>query len=259
MIIDLNAHLGHYPFRRLRHNTPEALLALMGRVGIDKAVVSSIHSVFYRDAHAGNEELAEAAARAKGRLIPLATINPAYAGWERDMAQALDEWRMKGLRLVPQFHGYRLSDPTAQAALSAATERNVPVALHQRLEDRRQKHHFDLAEDLALEEVLAGVENHPKLRLMLLNWLGLPGAALAEAGLSGRVLIDFARMPVVLQKTVPALIGSLGAGALAFGTHVPFDYPGPALVKLGILDVSASDRQRIAWRNAAAFLSLDAV
>ena len=46
MIIDVNASLGHYPFRRLRHNTADTLVALMDRNGIDRAVVSSLHAVF---------------------------------------------------------------------------------------------------------------------------------------------------------------------------------------------------------------------
>lgn len=257
MIIDVNAHLGHYPFCRLRHNTPEGLLALMDRNGIDKAVVSSISSVFYRDAHSGNEELAEAAAASNGRLVPLATLNPKYAGWERDLDQALEEWQMKGLRLVPQYHDYKLSDRDGQAILSAASERNVPVALHQRLEDRRQKHHFDAAEDLSVDDVLSAAENFPELRLALLNWHGFPAPKLVEAGLPGRALIGFTRMSVVLQKAIPSLIESLGIRALAFGTHVPFNYPGPSLVKLEILDVSPGARERISWRNAVEFFGLE--
>jgi len=256
MIIDVNAHQGHYPFCQLRHNTPDGLLSLMARNGIDKALVSSVSSVFYRDAHSGNEELAVAAAGSSGRLVPLATINPKYAGWERDLDQALGEWKMKGLRLVPQYHDYKLSDRDGQAILSAASERNVPVALHQRLEDRRQKHHFDAAEDLSVDDVLAAAESFPKLRLALLNWQGFPAGKLIQVGLSARVLIDITRMAVVLQKAVPSLIESLGIHALAFGTHVPFNYPGPSLVKLEILEVAPADRERIAWRNAAEFFGL---
>ncbi len=89
MIIDLHAHLGHYPFRRLRHHTAPGLLGLMDRSGIDKAVVSSLNAVFYRNVHEGNRDLRAATGRvATGqavtgqtadRLIPLATVNPRYA------------------------------------------------------------------------------------------------------------------------------------------------------------------------------------
>ena len=41
MIIDVNAYLGPFAFRRLRHNTAESLLKLMDARKIDRAVVSS--------------------------------------------------------------------------------------------------------------------------------------------------------------------------------------------------------------------------
>jgi len=39
MIIDVNASLGHYPFRKLRFNTADRMIGLMDRNGIQKAVV----------------------------------------------------------------------------------------------------------------------------------------------------------------------------------------------------------------------------
>ena len=59
MIIDINAFLGHYPFRQLRFNNAAKMVELMDGNGIDRAVVSSLHAVFYRDSHRGNAELHE--------------------------------------------------------------------------------------------------------------------------------------------------------------------------------------------------------
>ena len=59
MIIDFNAYLGNWPFRRLRYNSPRGLIELMKKSGIDKAVVSS-SSILYRNVHEGNLELIEA-------------------------------------------------------------------------------------------------------------------------------------------------------------------------------------------------------
>src|SRR5690606_23139348 len=156
MIIDINAFVGHYPFRQLTCTHAADLLALMERNGITRAVVSSLHAAFYRDAHRGNEELFEDVARVGGnRLIAVATINPKYAGWQRDLAQAAHAWRAKAIALTPEYHGYALADEHGRAALAAIAERDVPVVLTQRLEDRRQRHAWDRAEDLRLDPVLA--------------------------------------------------------------------------------------------------------
>ena len=258
MIIDVSAHLGPYPFRALRHTTAAAMIGLMDRSGIARAVVSSLPAVFYRDAHRGNEELFEETQAHRARLIPVATVNPHYAGWERDLAEAVGRWKAKAVTLVPEHHGYSLSDGHGNAALARIAELGVPVILTQRFEDRRQRHAWDRAEDLPVNAVLEAAHAHPTLKFVLNNWAGLDGKKLAEAGLRGRCLIDFARMQVMQRKEVPKLIETLGVAAVAFGTHAPFDYPGPSLVKLANLEtLPAADFERIAWRNAAAFLKLE--
>lgn len=257
MIIDVNASLGHYPFRPLRFNTAEKMIGLMERSGISRAVVSSLPAVFYRDAHRGNEELL-AETRAHGsRFVPVATVNPRYVGWERDLAQAVGEWKMKAVTLVPEHHGYALNDEHGRAALARIAEHGVPVVLRQRFEDRRQRHHWDRAEDLPVNALLEAARTHPRLKFLLVNWLGLDGQKLVEAGLKGRCLIDFARTQVVYRQEVPKLIEALGAESLAFGSHAPFDYVGPSLVKLANIEtLHPADYEKIVWRNAAAFLGL---
>jgi hypothetical protein len=258
MIIDINACVGHYPFRQLRHTGAAELLAHMDRNGIDRAVVSSLHAVFYRDAHRGNEELfAGATPLGAGRLIPVATINPTYAGWQRDLDEAVHTWRSRAVALVPEHHGYALDDEHGRAALAKIAELSVPVLLRQRFEDRRQRHAWDRAEDLRLDAVLAAARAHPALKFLLVNWAGLDGARMADAGLKGRCLIDFARLQVAFRKDVLKLIDALGAKAIAFGSHMPFDYVGPSLVKLAsVRELRPADFDRIAWRNAAEFLRL---
>ena len=50
----------------------------------------------------------------------------------------------------------------------------------------------------------------------------------------------------------------MGIESIAFGSHMPFDYLGPSLVKLANLaTLPATDYEKIAWRNAADFLRLD--
>lgn len=258
MIIDVNAHLGHYPFRRLRHRSAAELIKLMDAHGIDRAVVSSLHAVFYRDAHQGNAELHEEIQPFAPRFVPVATVNPKYVGWERDLDEAVNQWGMKAATLVPEHHGYALDDDLGTAALGRIDELGLPVVLTQRFEDRRQRHHWDVAEDLQVRTLLKIAGDHPKLKFLLSNWAGLDGKTLADAGLKGRCLIDFARLHVMYLKDVPKLIASLGVESIAFGSHAPFDYLGPSLVKLANLEsLPKADRERIAWRNAAEFLGIE--
>ncbi|MCI0625840.1 MAG: amidohydrolase family protein [Acidobacteria bacterium] len=253
----MNAYLGHYPFRCLRHRTAAEMILLMDRNGIDRAVVSSLHAVFYRDAHRGNEELRVETRPHGERFIPAATVNPKYAGWEHDLAEAVERWKMKVVTLTPDYHGYTLGDEYGRAALGRIADYGVPLLLTQRFEDRRQRHAFDRAEDLQFDALFEAARAFPKLRFILVNWLHLDGTRMVEAGLKGRCLVDFARMQVIYRKDVPKLIDTLGVAALTFGSHMPFDYVGGSLVKLANFEkFRPAEYEAIAWRNAAQFLSL---
>ena len=90
-----------------------------------------------------------------------------------------------------------------------------------------------------------------------MNWLGLSGDKLLAAGLKGRCLIDLARLAVVGNQEVPKLVEALGVEAIAFGSHMPFDYVAPALVKLSnIRELMPDAFERVAWKNADGFLGL---
>ena len=95
MLIDMNAYLGHWPFRKLRHNTAPELVALMDDRGIDLACVSSASAIFYKNSQAGNEDLAAEVADYPGRLIPFAVINPTSADWEHDLSVCAEEFGVK--------------------------------------------------------------------------------------------------------------------------------------------------------------------
>ncbi len=257
MIIDINAYLGHYPFRQMQARSASQLLELMDRSAIDRALVSSLHSVFYRDAQRGNEELFAETQPHSDRLICVATVNPSYVGWQTDLEHAVQHWGMKAVTLVPSHHGYSLSDELAGMVVESIVQHDLPLVLTQRFEDRRQRHHWDMAEDLELKHLLDLARSHPDLRVVLSNWSGLDGQKLRDAGLRGRCLIDFARLHVLLNKDVFKLIDTLGVEAIAFGSHMPFDYVAPSLIKLSNLEsLSPAEYEDIAWRNAAKFLKL---
>ena len=253
MIIDVNTYVGHWPFRQLRNNTVSGLLRQMDRHAIDKAVVSSIHGIFYKDAHAANEELARETRRHLDRLIPFATLNPTYAGWEEDLRRCADDLGLFGIRLYPQYHGYDLVDSSGLMLIDAASEMGWAVQVPMRVVDRRQRHGFDLAADLGAGEMEKALSLRPKTRWMFLNSAGVTGKAAPDPA---RFLVEISRLTAVLQKSIQSILGSSGPKHLAFGTGMPFKVPTPQFLKLEILDASKSVKERIAWRNAAEMLGI---
>jgi predicted TIM-barrel fold metal-dependent hydrolase len=251
MLIDANAWLGHYPFRPVPDNTPEGLLRLMDRHSIDKAVVSSLHSVFYGDPQCGNEELATWVHPHRDRLIPCAALNPMYPGWQQDLRQCCDDWGMRGVRLFPSHQRFSLTSPQCVELVHAAAERSLHVAIPLRLEDRRQQHWMDTTADVQLTDIDQLARACPEASLLVLEAIGVENSALVKdpSRAEARVSFEFSRMASVLQRSIPILLERLGARRLVFGTGMALKIPGPALLKLQLLDVPAEVKAQLAAGN----------
>jgi len=258
MIVDVNAYLGHFAFRRLRHNTAPSLLALMDSKKIDKAVVSSASAITYRNAQAGNEEVAAETGGHRDRLIPFAVINPFYAGWQDDLKTCHEDFGMTGLRLYPKWHNYNLSSPCCRELVTAATDRGMVISIPIRVEDNRERSWLLNIPDIPLEEIVELVKAHPKARFILLNGIGYTGSPLGQKdnSLPSNYAIELSRLSAVLANEIGQLITTLGPERIMFGTGMSFNYPDPALVKLDVLDASGPDKDKIRSQNAVRWLRL---
>ena len=256
MIIDVNAYLGHWPFRQLRHNTATGLLKLMDENGIDKAMVSSINAIFYKNSHSGNEELATEIKMHRDRLIPSATLNPEYPGWKDDLKQCHEDFGMSGLRLFPHYHNYTLGKGKSLDMIRDATNRGMFVSVPIRVVDRRQRHWLDNVSDLSISDIEQAMRECPEASFIILNSGGFHNTKLVrdEKLRSGNFLIEISRMSVVLQEAIPRLMEVLGPEKLAFGTGMPFKYPAPALLKMQVLKAPEEVKEKILWQNAARML-----
>lgn len=256
MIVDLNAYLGHWPFRRLRHNDAESLLRLMDRAGIDRACVSSASAIFYKNSQSGNEELAEQIRGHEDRLTHFAVINPAYVAWRRDLEVCAEQFGSRGLRLYPHYHNYALSDACCDELVAAATERGMVVSIPLRQIDQRQRHWLLEIPDVAHGALEALVQRHPDARFVFLNGIGFTGSRLgaADNGLPENYVIGISRLKATMANEVGALVRNLGAERVVLGTGMPFKYPEVALLKVEVLDAPEEVKRAILGGNAERLL-----
>jgi predicted TIM-barrel fold metal-dependent hydrolase len=257
-MIDVNAYLGHFAFRQLRHNTADGLLRLMDRKGIERAVVSSASAITYRNAQAGNEELARQVRPHRDRLIPFAVLNPVYAGWEEDLRICAGEFGMKGLRLYPRWHHYRLTEPACLELVRAAAAAGLVLSIPIRVEDRRQQSWLVDIPDVDHAEIAALVRAAPEARFLLLNGSGFVNSALGrkDSGLPPNYSIEISLLTALVSDELGRLLEALGEDRLLFGTGMPFHYPDPALIKLEMLEAPESVKEKIRRGNAARLLGL---
>ena len=255
MLLDINAYIGHWAFRQLRHNTAETLVQLMDANNIDKAIVASINGTLYKNVHSANEEIAEEIKQFTDRLIPFATLNPLWAGWEEDLRRCYEELGFKGLRLYPQYHNYSLTDSAALKIIDAATKLNWVVQVPMTLVDRRQRHSWDVAEDITPEEFEKIISLRPNTKWMILNSYGINVDNISK---DANYIIDFANpyYQTLLRKEIPTLIEKVSSKHVAFGTDMPFRIPEAAILKLENLEIGNNEKENIAWKNAMQMLKL---
>ncbi len=248
MRIDFHTYIGHWPFRQLRGNTPAGLVDYMGRFGIDQTVVANINGVFYRNTQPANEELAEAIKPFPGRFIPYAVINPSYPDWEYDFEVCHTKLGMKGLRLYPQYHDYKLTDPRLAKLLELARGLKMPVAFSRWLEDDRQRSWMDIGGELTLDSLVPMIKDNPGT-FVLLNVNFYP---IKDEYLSGLHNADVYFDTVYATASLPAqsgydllrLIKEFGVDRFLFGSAYPFRDPISALIRLEVvheLDAAAKD------------------
>jgi len=257
-MIDVNAYLGHFAFRQLRHNTADALLRLMDRKRIEKAVVSSASAITYRNAQSGNEELAAQVKAHRDRLIPLAVINPAYADWRHDLRVCREEFGMRGLRLYPNWHRYKLDGAECVELVREAAARKMPVSIPFRVEDRRQQSWLVDVPDVSHQEAAALVRAVPGARFIFGNGSGFTSSQLGrnDGSLPSNYYIEISLLTALIANEIGQLIRTLGEDRILFGSGMPFHYPDGALLKLEVLDVPSGVKDKIGSSNAKLLFGL---
>jgi len=249
-LIDVNVNLSRWPARRLRGDEPGELAAKLRAHGVVEAWAGSFDGLLHKDLAAVNTRLAqECRAQAGVRLVPFGSVNPTLPDWEEDLRRCAAEHHMPGVRLHPNYHGYKLDHPAFARLLKLAAERRLVVALALVMEDERMMHPLLRVPPVDPAPLAGLVAQTPGLRLVLLNALRtLRGEALQTLLRAGDVSVDIAMLEGVAG--VAKLAGQVTAERIVFGSHYPFFHFESALLKLRESGLGGLQLQAIREGNA---------
>jgi uncharacterized protein len=261
MLIDINAYVGHWPFKQLKYNTCKSLLERMDRFGVYKTVISNLNGIFYKNTQTANQELHEEIKSAKqfsSRFIPFGVINPIYAGWKEDLEICHEKFGMKGIRLYPLYHDYDLTDPALIELVKMARDRGMIMALTLRMVDSRQRSWMDIQKEWELKDVLPIISEVPDAKYMILNIANRMRLTQEQFTLmkNSEVLMDISGREI---SNLGELITLYGKEKFAFGTHAPIlDYVTPILRIEAARESEASEetKELIRSGNALKFLNI---
>jgi hypothetical protein len=256
MRIDVNAFLGHYPFRRLPGGSPAALLEAMDRTGIDAAWLSNLSAIFWRDPTEGNAVVYQAAER-EPRFRPVPAVHPELANWGAVLREARAR-QAPCVRTDPLFYGLDPVGTEMQELAGACGEARIPLLLAVRLEDARQRHPNDTAPELTPSAVRALLRAHDKLRLIVthadrdfIEQVHF-GSTAAEAE---RILWDICWIWGPPEDHLELLLKTVGSERFSFGTGMPLRIPDNSVAKLDLLELESEERAKIESGNLVAFTS----
>jgi len=239
MLIDINAYVGHWPFKQMQYNTCAKLLERMNRYSVDKSVICNMNGIFYKNTQSANEELHEelqSDKRFRDRLIPFAIINPIYGGWKDDFEISTGKFGMKGIRVFPQYHDYEITDPAFIELVSMARDKNIPVAIDIRMVDSRQRSWMDIPvytpgekkdiiyKEWQLKNIVPIIRAVPNAKFIIVNVANGLNLSDEETELFRKTDLLFDTSGRSMSD-LPALISRFGKEKFAFGSHSPIlDY-----------------------------------
>ncbi len=251
-LIDTNAYLDRWPIRHLPVADPSALAAKLKSQNVTEAWVSSLDALLHKDLAGVNARTAETCA-IHPVFKPIGAINPSLPRWEDDLDRCATKHRMRGIRLHPNYHGYKLDDPRFLELLKLATSHRLFVQIACVMEDERTQHPLLRVAPVDLSPLPKALEAVPGARIMLLNWQRNSGGKPTLLMLKEtNVLFDLAMVESIMG--VETLLEELPAERIVFGSYAPVFYFESAKLKLQESALDGKQLEAITHGNAARWL-----
>ena len=246
---DASTWTGPWPFSFADAHTPRSLAAHLARHGIRRALVSPLDAVFAPAPQPANRTLL-AATRGLRSLVPVPVINPALAGWRDDLAEVAADPRVRAVRLLPNYHDYKLTAPAVDDLIRALGRRRLRLIVQMQLIDHRHEYHAMTIKPVPATDLAALLKRHGN-RPILASGLMRPDL-LKLAPKYPQLLADlsFAEW----HDTMEHLLAKVPARQLAFASHTPLLITAAARAKLDTSTLPAPQRAAIAATNLERFV-----
>jgi predicted TIM-barrel fold metal-dependent hydrolase len=250
VIVDVNVSISRWPFRRVPGDEPAALVAKLRKMNVAEAWTGTLDGIFHKDIAAANARLAQDCSRhGPGLLIAFGSINPKLPNWQEDLDRCQHEHRMPGIRLHPNYHGYKLDDPEFRALLRLAAARKLIVQLALCMEDERTQHPLMRVAPVDTTPLPDIVKTEPQLHLVILNiYPQLQLDKLRPLTAAGQVYFDCAMAERI--GAVTRLADQLSFPRVLFGSNYPLFYFESALLKVQESGLTEAQSRAVCEQNA---------
>lgn len=204
-----------------------ALLAVLDEAGIDGAVAAGFAFSSEHDIEEQNGYILASAGESGGRIIPLATLNPALPGWERSARRALEAGAKGFGELRPHNQGWDPSGPEADAFFGVAEDAGAVLLWH--VSEPIGHAYPGKRGGIAPVELARAAAAHPSLHMIAAHlggglpfYMQMPEVRKSLAN----VYFDTAAFSLLYDdESVTRLVDVVGPGRVIFGSDYPLLSP----------------------------------
>jgi uncharacterized protein len=254
MITDTNVHISRWPFRRLPGDEVAQLVGKLRQGNVTQAWASSFDAILHRDLAGVNQRLSEECRRlGDGLLVPFGSVNPTQPDWEKDLRRCHEEYGMPGIRIFPNYHGYKLDEPAFDRLLALAVERKLIVQLAVAMEDERTMHPLLRVPPVNLGPLPQALQRVAQCQVVLMNcFRSMRVEQCKPLAAAGAVYFDISMLEGVAGIT--KLLEYVPVERVLFGSYAPFFYWDSARLKVHESELTEIQRTKILHDNAARLL-----
>lgn len=178
-MIDYNCYLGYWPFYKLSANF-EDLKKAHEKNNIEYGYVSSLQSIFYNDSYESEKDLYNEIKGSNYKQVTI--INPTLPSAPVILKRCVDEFKIAGVKLMPGYHKYTLSNKLLKPILDIVKEYNLYLFITLRV------HHnlfFDyiVPDEIDCDTINGILKENPEIRLVV-NYANIPAMRIFKEEMS---------------------------------------------------------------------------
>ena len=246
-IIDSHLHLGSPAYLYLPSNNTDAVINLLKRFGVKKAICSN-HASFF-SIRFGLNELLQILEKYRDFLFGYFVYNPNFDSISlKLLKECLDYIHIAGIKIHPSWHQCYPGDKKYEKFWNLAQEKQIPVLTHSwnpEVANKMQK----FSDPFLFEKI---IKQYPDLKLILAHAGGRGNMLYKVITLMEKyenLYVDFAGdifVPGLLEKYVK----KVGSERLLFGTDMPWTDIRFHLSNILNLELNQNDIRNILGLNA---------
>jgi predicted TIM-barrel fold metal-dependent hydrolase len=247
-VINVAVWVGQYPFRGIPGSDVAALKRKMSELRIDHAIVAPFEGIFWENSLDAYERTVDKLGGEQTLEVwPVVRPEPT-AGLE----ELLERHRPRGMRLLPNYHRYRVSHPAVAKLMELARERGMIVQVFQRIADERWHYMLHVPpvpqEDM---EYLTAVYHDQPVLLSGVQPLAFLASRLREQPM---LYADLSRVRGP-QFAIETLVKTLPVEKLIFGSLWPIQIIEATLWQVTTAKIDVGLKRRILRDNAEELLA----